>query len=315
MPKFCPRLSPRFYLIAALVISVASVSASCSSGEGVPQDAITPPAAEPAPAIIKVTRSGNPDGRTVFLVPGLASSAKVWAGTETHLAADYDVRTVQVAGFAGADPVSVDRLYTDGVADALVDELQAHSTKDAVLVGHSMGGFVSLKAALKAPELVDELVIVDSVPFLAGLFFPGATPESAAAQAPVMAAQMAAMPRAAFDTQQKQGLVRLTNTPDFLPTLEDWGRVSDQGVVAAITGEMLAADLRADLAALDTEALIMVPYDEVMGGTLGQVRSVYEAQYAAAPNTQIAMIEDSLHFIMIDQPEAFYTRLQAALAD
>jgi len=292
MPKFCPRLSNRFYLIAALVIAVASVSASCSSGKGVPQEAIDPPAAERASAIIKVTRSGNPDGRTVFLVPGLASSAEVWVDTEVHLAADYDIRTVQVAGFAGADPVSVDGLYTDGIAEAL-----------------------SLKAALKAPELIDELVIVDSVPFLAGLFFPGATPESAAAQAPVMAAQMAAMPREAFDAQQKQGLVRLTNTPDFLPTLEDWGRASDQGVVAAITGEMLAADLRADLAALDTEALILVPYDEAMGRTLAQVRSVYEAQYAAAPNAEIAMIEDSLHFIMIDQPEAFHTRLQAALAD
>lgn len=270
--------------------------------------------AEPQ-SVIDVTRSGNADGRTVLLVPGLASSAAVWDAAVPLLEADYDVRSVQVAGFAGAQSVPTEGAYTDAIAAALVAELQTHPANNAVLIGHSMGGFVSIKAALSAPDLVDELVIVDSVPFLAGLFFPGATPEMAAAQAPIMAAQMAAMSRGAFDAQQKAGLGRLVKTQDFLPVLEGWGTSSDQAIVSAVTGEIIGADLRADLAGLETETLIMVPYDELMGRPSEAILSVYETQYAAAPNARFEVFESSLHFIMIDQPDAFHTSLRAALSD
>ncbi|MEO9971638.1 MAG: alpha/beta hydrolase [Hyphomonadaceae bacterium] len=266
-------------------------------------------------SMITVTRSGNRSGRTVVLIPGLASSAQVWDATRPSLETDYDVRTVQVAGFAGADVSAVDGLYTDAIAAALVAELQETPANQAVLVGHSMGGFVSMKAALAAPDLVDELVIVDSVPFLSGLFFPGATPESAAAQAPAMAAQMAGMPREAFDAQQRAGLGRLVKTAASIPTLAAWGETSDQSVVSAITGEVLAADLRADIAAMQAETLVLVPHDAAMGVSRDQAEQTYQTQYQAAPNVGIQVIDNSFHFIMIDQRDAFHTSLLAALAD
>ena len=270
--------------------------------------------AEPQSAI-EITRSGNADGRTIVLVPGLASSADVWADTISLLEPDYDVRTVQVAGFAGAEPISYEGAYTDQITAALVSELRSNPANAAVLVGHSMGGFVSMKAALDAPDLVDELVIVDSLPFLAGLFFPGATPEMAATQAPIMAGQMASMPRAAFDAQQKAGLARLVKTQSFLPELAQWGETSDQATVSAVTGEMLGTDLRASLSALETDTLILVPFDPAMGVPRDQIESLYTAQYDAAPNADITMIDNSFHFIMIDQPDLFHTELLKAISD
>lgn len=265
--------------------------------------------------VIAVSRLGNEAGRTVVLVPGLASSADVWSQTVPLLEADYDVRTVQVAGFAGAQKASTEGAYTDAIAAALVKELTENPGQDTVLVGHSMGGFVSMKAALQAPELVDELVIVDSLPFLAGLFFPGATPEVAATQGPAMAEQMKAMSPETFNAQQKAGAGRLSNTADFLPTLVAWGEASDQSTVATAMGELLAADLRADLAGLEAETLVMVPWAEAMGQPRDRVAGIYEAQYAAAPNADIEIFDDSFHFIMIDQPEAFHASLMAALED
>jgi pimeloyl-ACP methyl ester carboxylesterase len=275
------------------------------------------PAQIPAqtPSVIEVVRSGNADGRTVLLIPGLASSADVWDATRPLLEADYDVRTVQVAGFAGASPIEVDGPYTDAIAGALIAELQETAGNDVVLVGHSMGGFVSMKAALVAPDLIDELVIVDSVPFLAGLFFPGATPEMAAAQAPIMASQMAGMPRDAFDAQQKAGLGRLVKTQDALPAIARWGETSDQAMVASTMGEMIAADLRADLANMQTKALIMMPFDDAMGLPRAQIEQTYKDQYAAAPNASIEVFENSFHFIMIDQKDAFHNSLLRALSD
>ena len=265
--------------------------------------------------IIEVTQTGNGEGRTVVLIPGLASSASVWDDTRVVLEADYDVRTVQVAGFAGAGAVDIEGSYTDAIADALIVELGEVPGRDVVLVGHSMGGFVSMKTALGAPELIDELVIVDSLPFLAGLFNPGATPELAAAQGPAMAAQMAAMPREAFDAQQKFGLSRLVKTQDYLPTLEAWGKASDQATVAKVTGELIAADLRPALENLQQDTLMLMPWDAAMGIPETQVRDIYEAQYTAAPNTRVETIKDSFHFIMVDQKEAFLESLTSALED
>lgn len=301
------------------LLLVATLSACNAAEDNTATDVSTGPQPADVSAaegnMISVTRSGNPSGRTVVLIPGLASSAQVWDATRPSLETDYDVRTVQVAGFAGADMSAVDGLYTDAIAAALVAELQETPANQAALVGHSMGGFVSLKAALAAPELVDELVIVDSVPFLAGLFFSGATPEFAAAQAPAMAAQMAGMSRDNFDAQQRAGLGQLVKTATSIPTLAAWGETSDQALVSAITGEVLAADLRADIAALQAETVVLVPHDAAMGISREQAEQTYQAQYQAAENVSIQVIDNSFHFIMIDQRDAFHVSLLEALVD
>lgn len=272
-------------------------------------------AEEPVASVISVMQSGNADGRTVMLIPGLASSAAVWDETRAVLEADYDVRTVQVAGFAGAEPIDIDGNYTDAIVTALVADLNEKPGQEIVLVGHSLGGFVSMKTALAAPELIDELVIVDSLPFLAGLFSPGATPEQAATQGRYMAEQMRAMPRAAFDAQQAAGIGRMAKTEDYLPVIRDWGKASDQGTVAKAMGELIAADLRPDLTRLTQDTLVMMPWDSAMGVQEDQLRALYAGQYAGAPNARIETIEGSFHFIMVDQTEMFLAQLQAALAD
>ena len=267
------------------------------------------------PSLISVTKTGQAEARTVVLIPGLASSADVWNDTRVALEGAYDLRIIQVAGFAGAPAIDVEGSYTNAIAQALIAELEERPGNQTVLVGHSLGGFVALKTALAAPELIDELVIVDSVPFLANLFNPAATPELAATQAQFMATQMAAMPRDAFDAQQAAGLSRLVKTQDFVATLDAWGKASDQATVAKAMSELIAADLRADLKALSQDTLVMMPWDAAMGIPETQVRDIYEAQYAAAPNTRVETIEGSFHFIMVDQRDVFLARLKAALVD
>jgi len=270
---------------------------------------------EATPSVIEVTQSGNAAGRTVVLIPGLASSAAVWDETRASLLLDYDIRTVQVAGFAGAAPVEIEGSYTDAIAAAIASELRTKGGKETVLVGHSLGGFVAMKTALMAPEAVEELIIVDSLPFLAGLFNPGATPELAATQGRFMAEQMASMPRAAFDAQQAAGLGRMAKTEDYLPVIKDWGKASDQGTVAKAMGELIATDLRPELAGLTQDTLVMMPWDGAMGIPESQLRALYEGQYAYAPNAHVEPVEGAFHFIMVDQREIFMEHLEAALAD
>jgi len=264
--------------------------------------------------IISVSRRGNPNGRTVVLIPGLVSSAEVWRVTANALS-DYDLRIVQVSGFAGAAAYEVDGNYTDGIARSIEAHLGQYPGRETALLGHSMGGFVAIKAALSDNANIDELIIIDSLPFLAEMFMPGATPEQAAQTAPLMAAQMAAMPRDAFDNQQTAGLGRLVKTTSYLKTLEDWGKISDQSTIAAVMGELLATDLRPDLSDLKAEVTVLAAYDKAMGGPISRLENLYKSQYEKAPTYKIHMVEDSFHFIMIDQTDKFISIIKEVLAD
>ena len=249
-------------LISALA-GIVIVSGFVSNGIALPvYEPNLTPAATAAVEIISVTRSGNADGRTVVLIPGLASGADVWKGTVAELA-DFDLRVVQVSGFAGAAKFDTSDRYTDAIAAAIHKHLTDFPGVDPVVVGHSLGGFVALKAALLDETPIRELVIVDSLPFLAALFMPGSTPEQAAQMAPVLARQMAEMPREAFDQQQKAGLVRLVKSKSFRAVLADWAAASDQATVATAVGELLESDLREDLSGIDAQITVLAAHDKI----------------------------------------------------
>ena len=285
-------------------------------------EAITSPQADGAPedqsqatqaaSSITVTRAGDPDGRTLVLIPGLASSDDVWEGTVEAMS-EYDIRVVQVAGFAGADPVA--DISAEKIGDDIAAHLAESAGNDTVLIGHSLGGFVAMRAALDHPSVVDELIIVDSLPYVAGLYMPEATPDMAANMAQQMTQQLASLPREQFDAQQQASFNRMSNKPDSMPALKKWGETSDQGTVATMMGELMGSDLRTEIGDLTQDVTVLVPFDPQMGTEKDQVQALYEAQYEAAPNVDIEVIDDSFHFIMLDQPEAFYEAVKSELSD
>jgi pimeloyl-ACP methyl ester carboxylesterase len=80
-----------------------------------------------------------------------------------HLAQDFDVRALDMHGHDPAYPV------TDGwpaLADELIHQLDAYG-EPVILVGHSLGGILSMMVARQRPELVRCVVMLDS-PVVAG---------------------------------------------------------------------------------------------------------------------------------------------------
>lgn len=267
---------------------------------------------EQTPSSITVTRAGNADGRTLVLIPGLASSDAVWDGTVDAFG-DYDLRVVQVAGFAGAEPV--ENISAEKISDDISNHLRETPGNNTVLIGHSLGGFVALKAGLDHAGQLDELIIVDSLPYLAGLYMPEATPEQAASMSAQMTQQLASLPRAQFDVQQQAGLARLSNNAEAMPQLTEWGKSSDQQTVAIMMGELMGTDMRNAMSDLSLETTVLIPHSQVMGVSLDELENLYAAQYENAPNVTLKVIEDSFHFIMLDQPEAFYAAVKEEVAE
>jgi pimeloyl-ACP methyl ester carboxylesterase len=100
------------------------------------------------------------DGQAVVLSHGILMDQSMFAPQVPALSPDYRVITWDQRGHGGTaatGPFS----YWDSAADvlALLDHLEIGS---AVLGGMSQGGFLSLRAALTAPERVRALILMDT---------------------------------------------------------------------------------------------------------------------------------------------------------
>ena len=100
----------------------------------------------------------DPDTHTVILVPGLDGTAELFY-RQTPLLARY----FNVVAFPLPDrrEASMEDLIGDLVA--LIDEV---SLRPVILIGESFGGALSMSLALRHPQLVEGLVIVNSFPYL-----------------------------------------------------------------------------------------------------------------------------------------------------
>jgi len=100
-------------------------------------------------------------GRPVILLHGWLGSWGLWQETMTYLARYYRTYALDFWGFGESGK----KLNTYDVQDfvSLVDQfMEQLGIMRAPLVGHSMGGTVSLSVALRYPERVKQVVVVGS---------------------------------------------------------------------------------------------------------------------------------------------------------
>lgn len=111
------------------------------------------------------------DGPAVVFSHGYLMDHSMFEPQVAALAPDYRVITWDARGFGGTRATG-SFTYWDSAADVLglLDHL---GIENAVLGGMSQGGFLSLRAALKAPDRVRALILIDSQ---AGLEDPEAAP-------------------------------------------------------------------------------------------------------------------------------------------
>ena len=245
-------------------------------------------------------------GRDVILIPGLASSREVWVDLATRLRQNHRLHLVQVAGFAGLPAVSdSEGKVVAPVAEAIADYIRTQHIEAPVIIGHSLGGEVALMLGARHPDQVGRLMIVDALPFYTLLIDPSATSETATVQAAAMRSSLLAASPEQNEAMQRASIARLAKTEAVRPGLISAGISSDRKTVADAVYELMVTDLRPELGRISAPVEVVYAYDAFYGVPASSVDATFRRAYASTPDIHFTRIDDSFHFVMLDQPARF----------
>lgn len=287
---------------AAVAIIVGVITGLCSA-----RQAEAAPSPERAETFQDIKISVRGEGRPVLMIPGLNSAGSVWDETcEKLQPSGVQCHVVQLPGFAGLSPLAkVGDGYLAAMRDRLLAYIDTKNLKDAVVMGHSLGGEVGMQMAIKDTAKVSRLVIVDSLPFFAAIRAPKATSESMKPMADGMRTQMLSSPVEVYNTQLKANLVGMTRDAKRVERLAEWGLASDRATTAQAMYEIFTIDLRDELGKVRQPTLVLGAWAAYaqFGSTKDSVRKTFTDQYAKLEGVRIELSETGYHFLMWDDPD------------
>lgn len=114
---------------------------------------------------VSVLVAGPADAaETIVFIHGLGGSQSTWASVLGDFADAFRVVAVDLPGHGGSDKPSPDAMDYSiaGLAGVLGELIEKLDLAPSVLVGHSLGGAVSLQLALDRPKLVRAIALVNS---------------------------------------------------------------------------------------------------------------------------------------------------------
>jgi pimeloyl-ACP methyl ester carboxylesterase len=287
-------------ICALILCALAASTLDCSA----PAQAAPPHAS--VQRLSRITVSSVGTGSPVVLIPGLASGAAVYDDLAGKIGRNHRLIFVQVNGFAGlpAGSAPLDG-FLPGVVDELAGWLAANHVEKPAVVGHSMGGLMALMLAKKHPEAAGKVMIVDALPFYGMLFGPTATPD---------------MVRPLVE-QMRAGLVNGTSPPQVPPHMSNndggkakilgWLKTSDPKTVGEALVEDATTDVRPDLPAIKQPVTVL--YAVASPANKAMADALYGEAYKPLAGVKLVPVENSEHFIMLDQPARFEQEVEAFL--
>ncbi len=120
---------------------------------------------------------------------------------------------------------------------------------------------------------------------------------------------------AAYGRSMEPQIARMVSSPADRAMVVGWSVQSDHGAVMHALYDDLTLDLRPGLAGIRTPIVLLYPDNAPAGAPEGAMDRMYPPVFAPAATIRTQRIDKSLHFIMLDQPQAFATALDAFLKD
>ncbi|TGD59237.1 alpha/beta fold hydrolase [Flavobacterium humi] len=256
---------------------------------------------------VKVTGKGQP----VILIPGYSCSGEVWSETVDHLKNKYELHVLTLAGFAGAKPIEDEEILKT-VRDQIIQYVKDKKLKKPMLIGHSLGAFMTLWLNSTEPDLFGKGICVDGLPFISAIGKPEVTAESLRnnpqynKQATIN--NFKAIPNEGYVKNTTKAMMYQVSDSVHARKIAEWSFKSDRKTLGSTIIEMSLTDLRQDISKIKSPILVMAS----VFGTKEASEKVYNEQYTLLPNKTIK-VADSKHFIMYDQQEWFFNEVDAFL--
>lgn len=112
---------------------------------------------------VEIVEAGPRTSPAVVLIHCFTCAINWWDGMIPRLAATHRVIAVDLLGHGGSEKPTAG-YSIENQADLVAQALGRLGVRDAEVVGHSLGGPVSIALAEQSPQLVDRLVAIDSIP-------------------------------------------------------------------------------------------------------------------------------------------------------
>ncbi|MBX3564783.1 MAG: pyrimidine utilization protein D [Sphingomonas sp.] len=100
-------------------------------------------------------------GRPLILSAGLGGSGNYWLPNVRALAASHRVILYDHRGTARSDRALPDTVTVEQMGDDILALIDGLRLEKATIIGHAAGAVAGLAAALKSPERIDRLVLVN----------------------------------------------------------------------------------------------------------------------------------------------------------
>lgn len=237
-------------------------------------------------------------GRPVILLHGWLGSWGLWQETMTFLGQYYRTYALDFWGFGESGKKRVTYQVQDFVAlvDQFMDQLGIIS---APLVGHSMGGTVSLSVALRYPERAQKVVIVGSPVVGSSL----ALPLKVAGYRSI--AYLLFNMMGAFRFSMRMASPFICSDPRFPDMMDrDLSRTTLESFLLSIAS-LRRTDLSPEMHNIKIPAMGMFgDRDNIVSPRQ------WQALQAGVPHARIERFKEAGHFIMLDQPKPFMEKLK-----
>lgn len=260
-------------------------------------------------APLVVHRYGNAAAPTVVLVHGLTEAGTTWPDLVAHWGDTWDVVAPDLRGHGRSPRFTDDELRRapDVMLDDLVDLLDAQPGP-VVLVGHSLGGLLALRAALARPAQVRALVLEDP-----------AKPDGFPTTDPTLPAPVYVAPPVvvagiessliATERDRAAEVARMRRATPWSDTeIEAWADSRPLVDRAYVRGGRFLGDLAWEerFAALAVPTLLVLPADAPMAPRPDRYDN---------PRVRTVVIEAAGHCVRRDQPHAYQAAVDAFLAE
>jgi pimeloyl-ACP methyl ester carboxylesterase len=252
----------------------------------------------------------------VVFVHGLAASPECWEEAPARLGPDVRSHLLHMRGFAGLAPTGFRETgnFLKPTADALAAYVRANCRGPVAVVGHSMGGLVSLILARDHADVVERLMVVDVPAFFSVLINPFATSKAMAGLAEASRRNYLDKSKKQLEEDLRRASEKLVTDGAALERIVRWGVASDRATTADLMAEVMVTDLRGDLHRIRAPVEVVHAWDNSGHASKMALDQVYASAYQGLAQGRRLRIDHARHYVMFDQPEVFYNAVRDWLA-